>query len=176
MEPKFIMRAFFLLITSQLLILSQAQSQDNARLNAAREIIASTETCALITLDNEGRPRTRAMETLLPEEDFTIWLGTNPKSRKVSQIKKDPRATIYYLDKDESGYVILYGKAEIINNKKAKETHWKEEWKAFYPNKEEDYVLIKFSPEWMEVVSNSRGIFGDSITWQPTKVFFDTKN
>ncbi len=139
---------------------------------AAREIITSAKTCALITLDTKGRARVRAMETLILESDFTVWFGTNPKSRKVSQIKNDPRVTIYYLDSDESGYVMLHGNAEIINDETAKETHWKEEWEAFYPNKEEGYVLIKVTPKWMEVISNSRGIWGDSITWKAPKILF----
>jgi len=142
--------------------------------SAAREIMTSAATCALITLDKEGRPRARAMETLIPESDFIIWFGTNPKSRKVAQIRSNPNVTIYYLDIDGSGYVMLYGNAQIINDKVAKEAHWKEEWEAFYPNKEEDYVLIKVTPEWMEVISNSREIFGDSVTWEAPKVSFST--
>lgn len=170
----------FLLIGLSTQSFSQNKNLVNPSTNeiksAAREIIKSAETCALITLDKDGRPRARAMETLVPENDFIIWFGTNPKSRKVAQIKNDSRVTIYYLDSDNSGYVMLYGKAKIINDKKAKEAHWKDEWEAFYPNKEEDYVLIKLTPEWMEVISNSRGIFGDSVTWEVPKVPFDFDN
>ena len=71
---------------------------------------------------------------------------------------------------------MVYGKAEIINNKEAKETHWKNEWKAFYPNKTEGYVLIKVTPEWMEVISNPRQIFGDSVTWEAPKILINSNN
>ena len=56
------------------------------------EIMSAAGTCTLITLDQEGRPRARVMDAFLPEDDFTVWFGTNPKSRKVAQIKNDPRA------------------------------------------------------------------------------------
>ncbi len=102
---------------------------------AAREIIKSTGTCALITIDSEGGPRARAMETLIPDDDFIIWFGTNPKSRKVSQIKNDSKVTIYYLDKDESGYVMLYGNAEIVDDKKAKKYIGKMIGRLFTPIK-----------------------------------------
>ena len=169
------MKNIYLALSILLFLTNKLQSQDIDLRKAAHEIITSAGTCALITLDDQGRSRVRTMETLIPEVDFTIWFGTNPKSRKVDQIKRDPRVTIYYLDSDESGYVMLYGKAEIIHNKKAKETHWKENWEAFYPNKPEGYVVIKVTPEWMEVVSNSRGISGDSITWKAPRVIFKTK-
>ena len=50
----------------------------------------SAKTCALITLDSEGRPRVRVMDPFIPENDFTVWFGTNPKTRKVEQIKNNP--------------------------------------------------------------------------------------
>jgi general stress protein 26 len=142
---------------------------------AAREIMTSAKTCALITLDEEGRPRVRTMDPFAPESDFTVWFGTNPKSRKVEQIKKDARVTLYYAENDGSGYVMLYGIAQIINDQKEKGKRWKVEWEAFYPNKYDDFLLLKVSPEWLEVVSYSRGVLGDPITWEPPKVIFDAK-
>ena len=144
-------------------------------INAAREIMTTAGTCALITLDKEGRPRVRAMDPFIPESDLTVWFGTNPKSRKVYQIKKDPRVTLYYLDSDVSGYVMIHGIAQIVDDQKEKEKRWKDEWKAFYPKKPEGYLLIKVSPKWMEVISYTHGIVGDTITWQPPIVLFDSK-
>jgi len=142
--------------------------------SAAREIMSSAATCTLITIDGQGRPRARAMDSFLPEEDFTVWFGTNPKSRKVDQIKKDNRVTLYYVDHDGSGYVMIHGKAHIINDQAEKEKHWKVEWEAFYPNKQEAFVLIKVDPEWMEVISNTRGIIGNKDTWEPPKIILET--
>lgn len=144
-------------------------------MNAAKEIMTAAGTCALITLDEEGRPRVRAMDPFIPESDLTVWFGTNPKSRKVNQIKKDPRVTLYYLDSDASGYVMIHGIAQLVDDQKEKEKRWKDEWESFYPDKPEGYLLIKVTPEWMEVISYTRGITGDPTTWQPPIVLFDTK-
>ncbi len=141
-------------------------------INAAREIMTASGTCALITLDEEGRPRVRAMDPFIPENDLTVWFGTNPESRKVKQIKKDPRVTLYYLDSDASGYVMIHGMAQLVDDQKEKEKHWKNEWKDFYPDKPDGYLLIKVTPEWMEVLSIRRGITGDPDTWQPPIVKF----
>lgn len=142
-------------------------------IDAAKEIMNASTTCALITLDEEGRARVRAMDAFPPEDDLTVWFGTNTKSRKVEQINKDPRVTLYYLDSDASGYVMIHGIAELVDDQREKEKRWKKEWEEFYPNKAENYLLIKVSPIWMEVSSTPRGIFSDTITWQPPKILFD---
>ncbi|MCK5637494.1 MAG: pyridoxamine 5'-phosphate oxidase family protein, partial [Flavobacteriaceae bacterium] len=101
------------------------------------------------------------------------WFGTNSKSRKVNQIKKDSRVTLYYLDSDSSGYVMINGLAQLVDDQK--ENKWKEEWTGFYSNNKENYLLIKVTPIWMEISSISRNIVGDTITWQPPKVLFESK-
>ena len=174
----FIPFIYFLLILIPIQGLGQiseaGDSSNNKLISAASEIIASASTCALITLDDEGRPRVRAMDPFSPEDDFTVWFGTNSKSRKVSQIKHDPRVTLYYLDGDASGYVMIHGIAQLIDDKSEKEKHWKNEWEAFYPDKNESYLLIKVSPIWMEVSSVPRGINGDKVSWQPPMIRFNS--
>jgi len=91
----------------------------------AREIIDAAGSCALITLDDEGQPRARTMDPFSPKDDFTIWFGTNTKSRKVKQIKNEPRVTLYYFDKPSSSYVTIHGKAIIIDDAKEKMKYWK---------------------------------------------------
>ena len=68
---------------------------------------------------------------------------------------------------------MIHGIAEIVNNQKEKEKRWKAEWESFYPNKSEDFILIKVSHEWMEVISYAHGVIGDPITWESPRVIFD---
>jgi general stress protein 26 len=180
---KTIRKCIYLIFTVFLLLPFKVISQnkkpiDSTRIKlitAAREIMTAAGTCALITLDKEGRARVRTMDPFIPESDLTVWFGTNPKSRKVNQIKSNPRVTLYYLDSDVSGYVMIQGTAQIVDDQKEKERRWKDKWKAFYPNKPEGYVLIKVSPKQMEVISYTRGILGDTLTWQPPTVLFNSK-
>ena len=153
---------------------SQIQDSTSIKLlSAAKDIMISAKTCALITLDSEGRPRVRVMDPFIPENDFTVWFGTNPKTRKVEQIKNNPKVTLYYLEPNGSGYVMLHGLAQLVNDQAEKDKRWKAEWEAFYPNKQDDYLLIKISPQWLEVISYSHGILGDPDTWEPPKVLFN---
>ena len=142
-------------------------------INAARDIISSASTCALITLDENNVPMVRTMDPFQPESDFTIWFGTNSKSRKVKQLKNNPTVTIYYPEKNNSGYVVLHGEAKLIDDPKEKDSHWKPEWEAFYPDKSEGYLLIKVVPKWMDVLNIPQGIMGDPTTWEVPIVYFD---
>ena len=146
---------------------------DEELTKVAKEIIDQANNCALISLDVEGNPRVRIMDPFKPEKDFIIWFGTNPKSRKVIQIKSDSRVTLYYVAEDNSGYVTILGEAQIIDDSAEKEKRWKEKWKAFYPNYPEGYALIKVTPKSMEVISITHNILGDTITWLPPAIEFD---
>jgi general stress protein 26 len=147
-------------------------SSDTKLIVAAKEIIAAAGICTLITLDEDGAASARAMDAFPPDSDFIIWFGTNPKSRKVKQIKDDPRVTLYYFDPTSASYVLIRGKAEIIDNSVEKRIHWKEAWQSFYPDYPENYLLIRVTPDWMEILSESRGITVESLTWQPPIVRF----
>ena len=139
-------------------------------INLSKDIIKKTYFGTFITMDSEGQPRARVMEPFEPDDDFIIWLATNPKSRKVSQLKANPKATLHYFDKDNLGYVSLMGQAFLIDDKAIKESKWKDGWENFYPNKDKDYLLIKFIPKTLELISIPNQFTGDSITWKPHQV------
>lgn len=138
----------------------------------AKEIITEAGVCAFTTLDCEGVPRTRAMDPFPVEDDFTIWMGTNSNSRKISQIKNDDRVNLYYINDNKSGYVVVHGEAELINDSVLKEMYWKPQWEQFYPDKENNYLLIKVTPLWIEILSPEHGINNDPVTWRPPALKF----
>ena len=125
---------------------------------------------ALITVDSLGVSHVRAMDPFLPEDNFTVWMGTNPKSSKVSQIKKNNLVSLYYFDKESAGYITLQGVATIVNTREKKDRYWKKEWKNFYKNTTTDYILIKFVPNKATIISEKHQVLGDSITWEAPKL------
>jgi len=168
------------IITANILILLfgigtvRSQEQDNEILiSIAREIITAADVCVLITLDENGQPRSRLMDPFTPDEDMVVWFGTNRKSRKVKQISGNKRVTLFYQEPNKTGYVSIHGKAELVDTEEEKSRWWKEEWKDFYSSDRKDYVLIKVSPEWLEVLSYPHEIHGDSVTWQPPGVMLN---
>lgn len=142
---------------------------------AAREIMTTTRYCALITTDRAGHAQARTMDAFAPDENMSVWLATNPKSRKVGEIRRQPRVTLYYFDRESQAYVTIHGSARLVNDAKEKARHWKDEWQAFYPNRDKDYLLIEVRPERLEVVNVAKGIIGDSRTWNPPAVTFPSE-
>ena len=139
---------------------------------AARELIAGAKYAALITLGPDGHPQARTVENLPPEADFSVWFATTPRTRKVEEIRRDPRVTLYWFDPERAGYVTLIGLASIVTDSAERARHWQPGWEAFYPDRERDYLLIRVQPLRLEVVSPSQGITGDSLTWRPPAVEF----
>src|SRR5210317_1635733 len=168
--------ANFIIITCMFLVLvpleihsQKIKENDPSKeklITAAKNIMTEAGTCVLITLDAESNPMARIMDPFLPENDLTVWFGTNSKSRKVNQIKNNSTVTLYYQDSNASGYVVIHGNAQIVDDQKEKEKRWKDTWETFYPNNKEGYILIKVSPKWLEILSHPRGIMGNPKTWE----------
>lgn len=151
--------------------ISKAQSKENIE-GIALEIINQADFCSLVTIDNNGYPAARMMQTLPVEDDFFIWLGTKPNTQKVKQIKTNSKVSVYYTEANSTGYVNVKGKAEIINNRESKNKFWKEGWETFYPNKEKDFVLIKIKPHKLQIVSYENRIVSKEDDWRAVEIVF----
>lgn len=175
--PKQFITALLVLLTLFITFSTYAQvpaaapSRDQL-LTTAQEIMASARYAALITKGTNGRINARTMDPFAPAADMVIWFGTNPKSRKVREIQRNPQVTIYYVDPAAQAYVSIQGTARLINSQQQKERHWKEEWKAFYPDRDKNYLLIAVKPQRLEVISVKAGLTGNPITWEPHSVTF----
>lgn len=139
-------------------------------------IMEKAHFCAMITVDDQGVPRARTMDPFKPDSNFVVWFGTYVNTRKVKQIRENPRVTLYYFDRQSESYVILTGMAFLIDDPMAKTLYWKKEWEEFYPDFPNDYLLIKFVPETLELSATSMGIYSDPKTWKPPTLIFKNQN
>lgn len=152
---------------------SAAPVDRRSMLDAARAIMTKVGICSVITVDETGRPQARAIDVFPPDDQMVVWFATNPKTRKVAQIKRDPRVTLYYYDPTAMEYVTLLGRARLVADPAEKQKRWKDSFRAFWPDRGEGYLLVEVTPERLEVVSPTRKIFNDPITWQPPAVTFE---
>ena len=143
-------------------------------LAAAKNIMIETRYCALITLDENGHPQARMMDAFPPEDDMTVWLGTNSKSRKVKEIRNDHRVTLYYEAPNAAGYVVIRGKADLVDDPDMKLKYWKQKWDRFYSDQKDEYLLIKVIPSKMEIIDYGHGISSKSDAWAVPYVEFKT--
>ena len=178
-KRKLLLVAFFLFIASLPTSVFGQQRQHRSKdemIVAAREIMMTTRYCALITSGRRGRANARTMDAFSPDENMTVWFGTNPLSRKVSEIRRNPRMTLYYFDRESQAYVTIQGIARLVNDPKEKARHWKEDWKAFYPDRDKSYLLIEVRPLRLEVVNTKTGVVGTSRDWAPPAVDFQRRS
>jgi general stress protein 26 len=141
------------------------------KLAAARRVMERVRLCALITTDALGQPRARTMEPFPPEADFTVWLATNPLTRKVIEIRHQPRVALYYADGAAESYVTIMGRARIHGDRETKLRRRHRLVEKYWPAFPDDYALIEVRPVWLEVVAP--GISNHPRTWRPQEVRFD---
>ncbi len=164
----------FLLIAQTLECLSLEKSASPAErdsiIAAAREIIGYQTYCALITVDSSGYPQARTMNPFPPEQDMTVWIATNSRSRKVDEIRNNPNVCLYYSNHARgTGYVSIRGKAILVDDMNEKLKRKREYWNQAFPDW--NYLmLIKVIPEIIEVINYKRGFVNDPSTFKAPSI------
>jgi general stress protein 26 len=149
-----------------------AGDRDGA-LAAASTVIASDPYMTLITSDTAGQARARTIQFHGPDENFNFYVSTIPGTRKLQQIKDNPKVTLYFDNPEETAYVTVMGTATIHTDR---ETIVQHDWRTadsrarFWPDFPEGYVLIRIKPGWLEVVAP--GIRARDSDWRPQAVVF----
>jgi len=139
---------------------------------AAREIISETTYCALVTVDSTGQPQIRTMNPFPLNDEFITWFATARTSRKVAEIRNNPRVSVYYANHiSAKGYVSITGTAEVIDDKellmKMKRAYWEG-----IPDWQNIFVLIKITPLKLEVINYKHGLNNDPKTFRAPWITF----
>ncbi len=134
-----------------------------------RETMQATPYCFFITLDGSGQPQARLMRWAEQEPSLTLWLVTNPATRKARELRADSRATIACYDPQGEGYVTLAGQARLVSAAQEKRRRWQESWEDFFPAGPDDpaTLLIEFTPERVEVMSFYRHLATTPFAFRP---------
>jgi general stress protein 26 len=161
---------FSLIITPKLF--AQSTINRDTVLYAAREIMRETTYCALVTIDSTGQPQIRTMNPYPANDEFITWFATSRNSRKVRELKNNPKVCVYYADHvNAKGYVNITGTAEVIDDKdfliKMKRDYWQG-----MPNWQDIFVLIKVVPRRVEVINYKHGLNNDPVTFRAPSITF----
>ena len=143
---------------------------DRARiLSAAREVMKKARYASLVTLAADGQPQARIIDPADPEPDLTVWIATNPATRKVGELRANPRATLFYFNRATGSYVTLLGSATLVTEPAEKARHWQAKWASHYPEgpRGASLTLIRFTARSLEIVSAPHKLTGDPKTWRP---------
>jgi len=136
------------------------------------ELMATSDVVYLAVLESGGYPRIRAMLNLRNrsqypdhvglygghDDDFMVYVSTNTSSRKLADLKANPRIGLYYCRPAEFLGMSLIGDVEIIDDAAIKEAVWADGWERYFPTTgrpdDPDYTLLRLYP------SSARGWTG----------------
>lgn len=142
---------------------------DRERIHAAAlDVMKAARYSTLVTIGGDSHPQARIVDPLLGS-DRTIWVATNPLTRKVEELRRDPRVTLLFFNAAANEYVTVHGRARFVDDAATKATRWKPEWEPFYKNRYEgaDFLLFEVRPFRLEISSPRHGLHNDPETWRP---------
>lgn len=124
-------------------------------LEIARTSIQRVTYSVLTTYGADGCINARVMQHFKLGDDWALWFGTSPRSRKAEDVRRNPQATVVLQDNGDTAYVTVSGKVTIHDDLALRKARWMEEWRSFFPDGPEgdDYVLLELIPQRMELLN-----------------------
>jgi general stress protein 26 len=161
-----------LLVFFSIKLNGQVSINKDSIISAASEIIKETTYCALVTIDSTGQPQIRTMNPFPVNNELITWFATSRTSRKVREIKNNPKVSVYYADHTTAkGYVAITGIAEVIDNKELLLKMKRDYWESI-PNWQNRFVLIKVVPKTLDVINYKHGLNNDPNTFRAPSITF----
>lgn len=148
---------------------AQSASPDREQIEAAAfDVMKAARYASFVTIGVDGQPQARVVDPLVAA-DRTIWVATNPLSRKVAELRRNSRVTLLFFNAAANEYVTVQGRARMVSDAATRAARWKAEWGPFYKKRYEgpDFLLIAVRPFRLEISSPRHGLMNDSTTWRP---------
>ena len=162
-----------------------ANTNDETRsesIEKIRKLVEGIDFCMLTSID-EGNLRSRPMSTQQAEFDGDVWFFTSDNTHKVEEIEKDNRVNLAYSKPEDSTYVSVSGRAEVVHDRAKIEELWSPVLKAWFPEGLDDphLCLLKVTAEQAEYWDSPSGkvvqlvgfvkalVTGESAEWGENK-------
>jgi general stress protein 26 len=120
-----------------------------AAIKQVAEIMRDIDFCMFTTTSADGglygRPMSNNGEV---EFDGDIWFFSGADTRKIQEIKADPRVHLSYVDPEQFRFISMTGTAEIVRDRDKKRELWLDELKRWFKDGPDslDVVLINVRP------------------------------
>ena len=89
------------------------------------------------TYDASGVAHSRPMVAVKHEGD-KLWFFTRDESRKVSELRQDPRVLLDYSDESGQNYVSIVGRARLTQDSGRAAELWSEPLRTWFPDGPDD--------------------------------------
>src|SRR4030042_1316215 len=176
MKKIFVLFVFTFLVSTSSSFYSELKGQSSVNRDtiivAAHEIINETTYCGLVTIDSLGQPQIRTMNPFPVKDDFVIWFASSRTSRKVREIKNNPKVCVYFANHlTAKGYVNINGSASVIDNRELLIQMKRDYWSGIQ-GWQDKFVLIKIIPQSIEIINYKHGLNNDPNTFKAPCISF----
>lgn len=113
-------------------------------------LIDKQKVAFIASVAEDGFPNMKAMLMPRRREGIRVfYFTTNTSSMRVSQYRKNPKASIYFCDKRFFRGVMMTGTMEVLEDAASKELIWQEGDTMYYPLgvTDPDYCVLRFTAE-----------------------------
>ena len=112
-------------------------------------LVERSQIAMLGTNGGDGYPNIKAMIKAENEGLKKIWLSTNTSSKRVAQLRQDPKACVYFVDFDHWKGLMLVGRVEILRDRESRDRLWHNGDERYYPlgPSDPDYSVLRFTAE-----------------------------
>ena len=176
MKNSFVLFVLVVLVSTSSSFYSELNGQSSVNRDtiilAAHEIINETIYCGLVTIDSLGQPQIRTMNPFPVKDDFVIWFATSRTSRKVREIKNNPKVCVYFANHlTAKGYVNINGSASVIDNRELLIQMKRDYWNGIQ-GWQDKFVLIKIIPKSIEIINYKHGLNNDPNNFKAPTISF----
>jgi general stress protein 26 len=130
-------------------------------LAAARETIATVPYCWVATRAEEGGANARAVRCFAGnpgEDEWDRRFLARRGSRKVREIRGDPRVTLGFQHDSGNAYVALAGRATVLDDRATMRRLWQPGWDALFPDgfADANMIVVRVAVDRIEI--HARGV------------------
>ena len=102
---------------------------------------------SLATVSTDGYPDVRVLLIAAHDGVETIWFATEPKSAKVAQIQKNPKAVLYGYDMQTMTEFRLFGNVELLTDTASRRKVWRDDFVQHFPEGVDspNMIVLRFS-------------------------------
>jgi general stress protein 26 len=120
---------------------------------AIREALALANRSGIAMLGtngDKGYPNIKAMIKMENEGLNRIWFSTNTSSKRVSQLLRNSKTCVYFVDLEQWMGLMLVGDVEVLQDIESKQRLWREGFEKYYPLgvTDPDYCVLRFTAQW----------------------------
>ncbi len=120
-----------------------SQHNEEAAKRKVSDIITDMDYAVFTTRGSDGAPlHARPMAYRSVEPDGDLWFFTKADSRKVEELKADPRTLLSFANPKKQQFVSITGRSEIVSDRAKVTELWSEIYRAWFPGGPSDPNVV----------------------------------